>query len=212
MHGCHSHHPHHGVWHGAGRHGPRGFGHRGGPFGGRFRGPPDPFRGGKMFADGDLRLVVLALLAEQPRHGYDVIKALEERSHGAYSPSPGVIYPTLTYLEEAGYADASAEGNKKVYTITEAGRAHLEENRAVALGILAEMAAVGEKVARARAWYEEREGGGDTDIPGVIAEVNEARRTLKAAIAGKLDAGEDEQRRLAEILRDAAAAIRGEPS
>ncbi|MEQ8696553.1 MAG: PadR family transcriptional regulator [Bauldia litoralis] len=165
-----------------------------------------------MFADGDLRLVVLALLAEQPRHGYDVIKALEERSHGAYSPSPGVIYPTLTYLEEAGYADASAEGNKKVYTITEAGRAHLEENRDVALGILDEMAAVGEKVAQARAWYDQREGGGDTDIPGVIAEVNEARRTLKAAIAGKLDAGEDEQRRLAEILHDAAAAIRGEPS
>ncbi len=206
MHDCHSHIH---TWHGAGRHGPRGFSHRGGPFGGRFRGPPDPFRGGKMIADGDLRLVVLALLAEQPRHGYDIIKALEERSHEAYSPSPGVVYPTLTYLEEAGYATASAEGNKKVYAITDTGRAHLDANRAVADGILSEMAAVGERLAQARAWYYRREDGGDTDIPGVLPEVNEARRKLKAAIAGKLDAPEEEQRRLAKILVDAASAIRG---
>jgi len=207
MHMCHHTHPH--SWHGAGRHGPRGFSHRGGPFGGRFRGPPDPFRGGKMIADGDLRLVVLALLAEQPRHGYDVIKALEERSHGAYSPSPGVVYPTLTYLEEAGYATAQAEGNKKVYAITDAGRAHLDENGGVAEGILSEMAALGERMAQARAWYYQREDGAGTDIPGVIPEVNEARRKLKAAIAGMLDASEEEQRRLARILDDAAAAIRG---
>ena len=66
-----------------------------------------------MLADGDLRLIVLALLAEQPRHGYDIIKALEERSHGAYSPSPGVVYPTLTYLEEAGYADGHGRGQQE---------------------------------------------------------------------------------------------------
>src|SRR5882762_4815796 len=63
-------------------------------------------RGGKMLADGDLRLIVLVLLEDGPRHGYDVIKALEERSSGIYSPSPGVVYPTLTYLEEAGYTTA----------------------------------------------------------------------------------------------------------
>ena len=79
-------------------------------------------RGGKMLADGDLRLIVLALLDEGPRHGYDIIKALEEKSGGLYSPSPGVVYPTLTYLEEAGYATASTDGNKRVYTITDAGR------------------------------------------------------------------------------------------
>src|SRR5262249_28874535 len=61
-------------------------------------------RGGKMLADGDLRLIVLVLLEDGPRHGYDIIKALEEKSSGIYSPSPGVVYPTLTYLEEAGYA------------------------------------------------------------------------------------------------------------
>src|SRR3954462_11675737 len=77
-------------------------------------------RGGKMLADGDLRLIVLVLLEEAPRHGYDIIKALEQRSSGIYSPSPGVVYPTLTYLEEANYATAASEGNKRVYSITEA--------------------------------------------------------------------------------------------
>src|SRR6185295_20142237 len=65
------------------------------------------WRVGKMLADGDLRVIVLALLEDSPRHGYDIIKALEERSHGIYSPSPGVVYPTLTFLEEAGYAAAT---------------------------------------------------------------------------------------------------------
>jgi DNA-binding PadR family transcriptional regulator len=209
MHGCYSHH----HWHGAGRHGHRGFGPTAGPFGGRFGSSPGgPFRGGKMIADGDLRLIVLALLAEQPRHGYDVIKALEERSHGAYSPSPGVVYPTLTYLEEAGYASATAEGNKKVYAITEAGRGHLGENRDIAETILSAMTEFGDRMARARAWYYRHEDGANSDIPGVIPEVNEARRSLKAAIAEKLDAGEEEQRRLAKVLRDAAAAIRGAAS
>jgi len=210
MHGCYSHHH---RWHAASRHGYRGFGPGEGPFGGRFRSSMGgPFRGGKLIADGDLRLIVLALLAEQPRHGYDVIKALEERSRGAYSPSPGVVYPTLTYLEEAGYANASAEGNKKVYAITEAGKAHLEENRDIAEMILNGMQEFGERMARARAWYYRHEDGGSSDIPGVLPEVNEARRALKAAIADKLDASEDEQRRMAKALRHAAAAIRGEES
>lgn len=207
MHGCYSHHH---RWHAASRHGYRGFGPGEGPFGGRFRSSMGgPFRGGKLIADGDLRLIVLALLAEQPRHGYDVIKALEERSRGAYSPSPGVVYPTLTYLEEAGYASASAEGNKKVYAITEGGKEHLEENRDIADMILSGMAEFGEKMARARAWYYRHEDAANSDIPGVLPEVNEARRMLKAAIAEKLDASEDEQRRMAKALRDAAAAIRG---
>src|SRR5262245_12672047 len=89
-------------------------------------------RGGKMLADGDLRLIVLVLLEEAPRHGYDIIKALEERSSGIYSPSPGVVYPTLTFLEEAGYATSSNDGNKRVYSITEPGRAYLKENREAA--------------------------------------------------------------------------------
>lgn len=169
-----------------------------------------PFKMGRMLGDGDLKLIVLALLAEQPRHGYDVIKALEEHSHGAYSPSPGIVYPTLTFLEEAGYADATSEGNKKVYAITGAGRKHLADNRESVDMILSGMKRIGEKIARARAWFYRHEDGGANDIPGVIAEVNDARRALKSAIAEKLDAPEAEQRRVAEILRGAAADIRGD--
>src|ERR1043166_454985 len=105
------------------RHGGFGFGGRHG-FGGG-----DMVRAGRMLATGDLRLIALALIAEQPRHGYEIIKVLEEKTAGWYSPSPGIVYPTLTYLEEAGYVTAQAEGAKKLYTITDEGKAYLEENR-----------------------------------------------------------------------------------
>ncbi len=87
------------------------------------------FRIGRMLASGDLRLVALFLIEQQPRHGYDLIKAIEEHSKGFYSPSPGIVYPALTYLEEAGYVTSAAEGNKKLYTITDEGRTHLNDNR-----------------------------------------------------------------------------------
>ena len=102
------------MFFGAGR-----MGHRG-------RGP----RGGRMFEQGDLKLVILQLLEEKPRHGYEIIKDLEERSGGRYTPSPGTVYPTLTLLEDMGYASSSAEaGGKKVYSITDEGRAYLAENK-----------------------------------------------------------------------------------
>ena len=75
-----------------------------------------------MLASGDLRLVALYFIEQQPRHGYDLIKAIEEKTGGMYSPSPGVIYPALTFLEEAGYVTSVAEANKRLYTITEEGR------------------------------------------------------------------------------------------
>src|SRR5215470_3875424 len=107
------------------RHGGGGFG-----FGGRHgMGGGDMVRAGRMLAQGDLRLIALALIAEQPRHGYEIIKVLEDKTEGWYSPSPGIVYPTLTYLEDAGYVTAQAEGSKKLYAITDQGRAHLEENR-----------------------------------------------------------------------------------
>ncbi len=85
---------------------------------------------GRVFAHGDLKLVILRLLAEKPRHGYEIIKELEERAGGGYSPSPGTIYPTLSLLEDLGYARSVAEeGSRKVYEITDEGRRHLEENR-----------------------------------------------------------------------------------
>ena len=77
------------------------------------------FRAGRRLASGDLRLVLLALLAERASHGYELIKALEERSGGFYSPSPGMVYPALTWLEEVAYASVTAEGAKKLYSISE---------------------------------------------------------------------------------------------
>ncbi|MEP6690554.1 MAG: PadR family transcriptional regulator [Gemmatimonadaceae bacterium] len=99
-----------------------GGGRRGGPFRGGGR--------GKIFEQGDLKYVILQLLEEKPRHGYEVIKELEDRFGGTYSPSPGTVYPTLTMLEDLSYARATPEeGGKKIYEITDAGRAYLAENR-----------------------------------------------------------------------------------
>jgi DNA-binding PadR family transcriptional regulator len=111
---------------GGGRFGGRG---RGGPFG-RHRGGPFGGRGPRMFDPGALRLVVLGLIAEEPRHGYDVIKALEARFQGAYSPSAGAIYPMLQMMEETDLVTSTTTGNKRLYTITDQGLAYLDENRA----------------------------------------------------------------------------------
>ena len=89
-----------------------------------------PRRGRRPFDYGDLRLLVLAMMAEHPRHGYELIKAIEERTGGGYSPSPGVIYPTLAWLEDMGYATATAEGGRRSFAITGEGRAFLAANRA----------------------------------------------------------------------------------
>jgi DNA-binding PadR family transcriptional regulator len=95
-------------------------GGRGG--GGRF--------GGRMFGSGDLRLLLLSLIEQQPRHGYELIRTIEEMFDGQYSPSPGAIYPTLTMLEEQGFARVDSEtGGKKLYVITPEGEAFLAENR-----------------------------------------------------------------------------------
>jgi DNA-binding PadR family transcriptional regulator len=113
------------------------FGHRGGRHG------EGLMRGGartRLFAQGDLRLVVLALLQERPRHGYEVIKAIEERVGGDYSPSPGVIYPTLTLLAELGHAQISAEqGERKQYAITAEGEAFLADNKAALDAVMARL-------------------------------------------------------------------------
>jgi DNA-binding PadR family transcriptional regulator len=87
-------------------------------------------RAGRMFGQGDLKLVILQLLEEKPRHGYDIIRELEERSGGSYSPSPGTVYPTLSFLEEMDFAKATVEeSGKKIYEITDAGRKHLAEHK-----------------------------------------------------------------------------------
>lgn len=219
------HHHHHGCGPGyafAGRFG----GRRGGPFGRGFTDGPmgGAFRFGRMLADGDLRLIALSLLEKSPRHGYDIIKALEERSGGFYSPSPGVVYPTLTFLEEAGYAVAQAEGNKKVYSITDAGRAHLEENREAADAILDQMERFGRKMKRAREWFDWAGGAAGPmpdrpadprdrpDMTESEAELDRARRRLRSLIAVALEGTEEEQRKVAEVLNRAADEILGKAS
>ncbi|WP_440091802.1 PadR family transcriptional regulator [Pseudomonas syringae] len=89
-------------------------------------------RGPRVFAPGDLKLLLLALIAEQPSHGYDLIRKIEGLFDGAYCPSPGVIYPTLTFLEESEMVLGDAQAGKKLYTVTDAGRRSLQD-QAVAL-------------------------------------------------------------------------------
>ncbi|WP_043362116.1 PadR family transcriptional regulator [Belnapia sp. F-4-1] len=123
--------------HARGEFGPRGERHHGERH--RHGGRP-----GRLLEHGDLRMLVLALIAEAPRHGYDIIKAIEERAGGAYSPSPGVVYPTLTMLEELGHiAIGQAEGPRKLYAITSEGEAWLAANQAAASAILARLAELG---------------------------------------------------------------------
>jgi len=112
--------------------GPGDFGPRGGWFGGR---------GGKVFAHGDLRLVLLALIGEKPSHGYELIRAIEDKFGGAYAPSPGAVYPTLTLLEEQDYirGESAAGSAKKLYTITPAGEAYLKDNAVAVRGVQSRM-------------------------------------------------------------------------
>lgn len=118
-----------------------GSGRRGGFGGGRHSGSEHL---GRMFAHGDLHLIVLHLIDEKPRHGYEVIKAIAALVNGAYTPSPGTIYPALTLLEEQGYVLAQAcEGKKKLHTITDAGRAYLASNRDNIARMLERIAGIG---------------------------------------------------------------------
>jgi DNA-binding PadR family transcriptional regulator len=107
-----------------------GFGH--GPFRHwRSRGGGSGGREGRMFDGGELRLVILALIAEKPRYGYEIIKEIGERVGGDYSPSPGVVYPTLTMLEEMGYAQASQDPQgRKLYAATQEGEKVLADSKA----------------------------------------------------------------------------------
>jgi DNA-binding PadR family transcriptional regulator len=203
------HHFHHFFGRGPGG---RGFGRfgkgfmDGGDMGGR------PFGMGRKLASIDLQLVILGLLAEKPRHGYEIIKALDERSKGFYVPSPGMVYPALTYLEEIGYATVQAEGTRKQYHITPTGNEHLEANRGTVDALFAQFGRVGERVDRVRRALHADQSGeetGETERRG-SKEMIKARRDLKLALLDKWDAPREEQQRIAEILKRAAAEILGQ--
>jgi DNA-binding PadR family transcriptional regulator len=107
--------------------------------GGAHHGGGHRMRGHKMFDAGALRYIVLQMIADQPRHGYEIIKEIEQRVGGGYSPSPGVIYPLLSMLEDLGHVVVTPDGNKKLHEITPEGRSFLEENRGFVEAITARM-------------------------------------------------------------------------
>jgi DNA-binding PadR family transcriptional regulator len=204
-------------------------------------GPGQMFRGdsgrgaggigaGRKLGSADLQLLILAMLAEKPRHGYELIKAIGERSNGYYSPSPGMVYPALTYLEEIGHAAVELDGTKKRYSITPDGLTFLESNRAAVDTLLEQLAWIGQKMEHVRRAFggdrddsaedfdapQDRDGRGrgrgrehghDHDF---ATEIRQARRNLKSALIAKTGATTDEQKRIAAILEQAAKDIRGE--
>jgi DNA-binding PadR family transcriptional regulator len=167
---------------------------------------------GRKLASADLQLLILGLLNEKPSHGYEIIKALEERSNGFYVPSPGMVYPALTYLEEIGHATVESVGPRKQYHITESGKQHLEANRSSAEALFTQFGRVGERMDRLRRALDAEESGeassADEERGGTKA-LRRARRELKLALVNKWDSTKEEQQRIASILERAAAEILG---
>ncbi|WP_323140895.1 PadR family transcriptional regulator [Massilia phyllosphaerae] len=219
----HHHHEHHGHEHGHdyGQHeyhaapdgphrGPRGHGPgprggRGGGFGFDEGGP----RGRKLSSD-DLQLLLLALIGEQPSHGYELIKALEQRSSGFYVPSPGMMYPALSCMEDRGHVSIQAEGNRKRYALSDDGRTHLEANREHVDGLLAKLDAAAEKMRVMRSALAE--GGEDAGGKRWTAELADARHALKHALEARAHSPAEEQQRIAAILARAKAEIESVPA
>jgi len=167
-----------------GMQGPRG-GHRG-PFGGDwFMAGERPMGGrrARMFDGSELRLMLLKLIADAPRHGYDLIRAIEALTAGAYAPSPGVVYPTLTLLDEMGLIEEQqSEGAKKRFAVTEAGQTHLSERAEQVAAIMARLHALGAHRERVDA-----------------APIRRAMGNLKVALGETLGRGDVPQERLHEI-------------
>jgi DNA-binding PadR family transcriptional regulator len=148
-------------------------------------------RSSRVFEQGDLRYVILQLIAEKPGHGYELIKEIEDRLGGAYSPSPGTVYPTLTLLEELGYLTlAPGDGAKKAYTITEEGREALARNKTTVEAIFARISEVAK-----------RSGGGTP--PQLVR----AMENLKLALRLRLERGKLSDEQVADVAAalDAAA-------
>ncbi|MBA2708802.1 MAG: PadR family transcriptional regulator [Gemmatimonadaceae bacterium] len=173
---------------------PENFGFDPGAFwGGRGRSRGGPFGGGRMFDQGHLKFVILQLLAEKPRHGYEIIKEIEEKFSGMYSPSPGTVYPTLTMLEDLGYARANPEeGGKKIYEITDEGRAHLAENQPLIDDIFSRIAEVAQNI-----------------FGEPMMEVHRGMKNVGRAVYGSRNSqrSAEQIRKIKEILERAAADI-----
>jgi DNA-binding PadR family transcriptional regulator len=194
-----------------------------GRFGDAWMGPG--MRAARVLASGDLRLIILALLNEKPRHGYEIIKALEDHSSGMYTPSPGMVYPALTYLEEMGHASVETDGTKKLYRITEAGAAYLAEHRRSADETLEGLARFGRRMAHFRRRFAEEDEEAE-EFAGerrnrderherhrewrrTRMEFHQIRDDLRAALREKIGATMEEKDRIFAILRRAIDEIRG---
>ena len=172
-------------------HGGRGHGfHMRGGDGGGFGGG-----GGRMFGAGGLRLVLLALIAEQPRHGYELIKEIEQQFGGGYSPSPGSVYPTLTLLSEQGLIEAAeTDGAKKLFKITGEGQSYLAENAALVASV------------QGRMGIAARAMSGQSAPDGIF----QAMQTLKAALRFHSRGWSTaEAERVTKIIERAAQEIEG---
>nr|WP_323123240.1 PadR family transcriptional regulator [Burkholderia alba] len=185
----------------------------GGPGGfGGFGGDDDGLPRGRQFSSDDLQLLLLALLAEQPSHGYELIKALDTRSSGFYAPSPGMVYPALTYLEEVGYVSVQVEGNRKRYALAEAGQTHLDAQRERVDLLFAKLTHLGRKMEFMRRAFAGETGDVTDESHGWLPDFVEAKMALRHALMRKSGAPADEQRRIAAILRRAVADIEGSPA
>lgn len=216
-HGCGGHH--HGMGRvmaamamGMGRGRGGGFWAPGGGGGGDFGGDDgfdgENLRRGRKFSAEDLQLLLLSLLDEQPSHGYELIKALEARTGGFYKPSPGVVYPALTFLEDVGYATVDLEGNKKRYQLADAGRAYLDQHRERLEQMVARLQHVARKMdfmRRAMSGQPQREA----DEGGWAPELVRVRGRLKQMLMMRSGASAEEQRRIAAILERALDDIEG---
>ncbi|MGQ2991128.1 PadR family transcriptional regulator [Brevundimonas sp.] len=163
---------------------------------GRGEGRGEGGRRGRMFGPGDLRLVLLSLIEQEPRHGYDLIKAIEALFGGGYAPSPGVVYPTLSMLSDKGLiAGAEDAGGKRVFSLTKAGKVWLDENRAAVDGVMQRMALAARRVA-------------GEQTPEIV---REAFMTLRQAVVMKPGGwSEPETAKVVETLMKAVHDISGE--
>ncbi len=169
---------------------------RGGGFGGRWEGFEHGFGGGgreRFFEGGHLQLVILQLIAEKPSYGYEIIKTIEERLSGGYAPSPGVVYPTLTLLEEEELATSSTEGNKKLFTATEKGKEYLKSNAGTVKAIFGRMEQAQKVFGRGRS-------------PQIMRALMNLKFALKMR-AGRGDLNSEQVKKVAEALDAAARAI-----
>ena len=201
-------HPHEYCFMGR-HHGGRGFGRFGRGFADGGGAGGQGFGMGRKLAAVDLQLLILRLLADKPRHGYEIIKDLDQRSGGFYVPSPGMIYPALTYLEEIGHATIETDGNRKRYHLTDLGTDYLERHRAAAESLMAQFASVAERMQCVRRVLKAAES---CDEPGAEPqggrdELLRARWRLKLALEAASDRSPEEQKRIADILNRAAAEI-----